>query len=90
MNIYPKGIFISIWHFSVQIKVHKENIRTNSDDTEVYSEPFKTSKMKFFAKLLNGFELLFSLLSKLLYTDAYSEPSQTSKMKLFAKKANSF
>ena len=90
MNICPKGIFISIWHFPVQIKVHKENIRTNSDDSEVYSEPFKTSKMKLFAKLLNGFELLFSLLSKLLYTDAYSEPSRTSKMKLFAKKANSF
>ena len=29
MEICPKGIFISIWHLPCQIKVHKENIRTN-------------------------------------------------------------
>ena len=28
MEICPKGIFISIWHLPVQIKVHKENIGT--------------------------------------------------------------
>ena len=69
MNICPKGIFISIWHFPVQIKVHKENIRTNSDDSDVYSEPFKTSKMKLFAKLLNGFELLtiFFIVQAIIY-----------------------
>ena len=32
--------------------------------------------------MLNGLQLLLSLLSKLFYTEAYLEPIRTSKMKL--------
>ena len=87
MEIYPKRIFISIWHPPVQIKVHKENIRTKLETSDAYSEPCQTSKMKLFSYLT--FLLLF-LLSKLKYTEAYLEPSETSKIKLFTKIVNSF
>ena len=46
--------------------------------------------MKLFAEVINGFQLLLSLLSKLLYTKAYSVPCQTSQIKLFAKMINGF
>ena len=46
MEICPKGTFISIWHFPVQIKVYKENTRTNRETSETFSEPRQTSKMK--------------------------------------------
>ena len=75
MEIFPKGNFLSIWQLLFQIKVHKENIRTQCEISEVHSEPDRTSKMKLFAKMLNAFQLL--------YTDAYSEPSRSSKMALF-------
>ena len=74
MEICPKGVFISIWLLPVQIKVQKENIRTKRETSEAYSEPYKTSKMKLFTKILNGFHLLFSLLSKM-----YSELNRASK-----------
>ena len=46
MEICPKEIFISILHLPVQIKVPKENIRTKSETSEVYSEPSRISKME--------------------------------------------
>ena len=58
MEICPKGIFISIWHLPVQIKAHQENIATKRETSEACSEPSQTSKMKLFAKILNGFQLL--------------------------------
>ena len=80
MEICPKGVFISIWLLPVQIKVQKENIRTKRETSEAYSEPYKTSKMKLFTKILNGFHLLFSLLSKM-----YSELNRASKIGFSAK-----
>ena len=74
----------------IQIKVHKKNIRTKLEITEACSEPCQTPKMKLFMKILNGFQLLLSLLSKVFYTNAYSESNRTSKMELFAKIVNSF
>ena len=56
MEICPKGTFISIWHFPVQIKVYKENTRTNRETSETYSEPRQTSKMKlsdYYSKQVN-------------------------------------
>ena len=56
-EICRKGNFISISHLPVQIKVHKENIRTKSETSEAYSEPCYTSKIKFLAKIVNSFQL---------------------------------
>ena len=58
MEICPKGIFNSIWHLPVQIKVLKENIIPKRETSEAHSEPCKTSKMKLFAKILDSFQLL--------------------------------
>ena len=44
MEICPKGI--TIWHLSVQIKVHKGNIRAKGETSDTYSEPSRTSKME--------------------------------------------
>ena len=55
MEICPKGIFMSIWHLPVQVKIHKQNIRTKRETLEAYSEPCQTSKMKLFAKYLTAF-----------------------------------
>ena len=52
MEIYPKEIFIYIWHLSFQIKVHKENIRTKCKTSDGYSGPYRTSNMTLFAKAL--------------------------------------
>ena len=73
MNTCPKGIFISIWHLPVEIKVHQENIRTKRETSEAYSEPCQKSKMKFFLrKYLPAFSYeLLSLLSKLIYTGIF-------------------
>ena len=91
MKFCLKGNFFSISHLPVQIKVYKENIRTNRETSQqANSELCQTSKMKLFAKILNSFQLLLSFLPKLFYIDACSEPSQTSKKKLFAKIVNSF
>ena len=91
METCPKVTFISIRHLPVQIKIHKENIRTKCDASEEYSELCQTSKMKLFAKTLNGFQLLTIVFTvKTFDTYAYSKPSQTSKMKLFPKIINSF
>ena len=70
MEIFPNHDFISIWHLPVQIKVHKENIRTKCDTSEAYKEPCQTSKMKLFGKILYGFQLIIVLLSKLSHTEA--------------------
>ena len=51
MEIFPKGIFISIWYLPVQIKIHKENTRTKRETSEAYSEPSQTSMMKLLAKI---------------------------------------
>ena len=90
METCPKGNFISISHLPVPVKVHKENIKTKRETTGASSEPCETSKVKPFAKIRKGFQLLLSLLSELLYTEAYSEPSQISKMELFAKILKNF
>ena len=58
MEICHKGIFISIWHLPVQIKVHEENIRTKSETSEEYLEHCQTSKIKLFAEMLKGFQLV--------------------------------
>ena len=42
--------------------------------TEVYSELSQASKMELFAKILDGFQLLLSLLPKFFYGVAYSQP----------------
>ena len=55
MEIYPKVIFISIWHVPDQINIHRENTRTKPETSEAYSEPWETSKMKLFAKILKDF-----------------------------------
>ena len=55
MEIFPNHDFISTRHLPVQIKVHKENIRTKCDTSEAYKEPCQTSKMKLFGKILYGF-----------------------------------
>ena len=57
METLPKGIFIANFYLPVQIKVHKENIRTKRETSEAYSEPCETSEMELFAKILNGFPL---------------------------------
>ena len=75
MEICLEGSFISVWHLPVQIQVLNENIRTKRETSEGYSEPCQTFKMKPFAKILNGCQLLLPLLCKLFYTDTYSEPS---------------
>ena len=67
MEICPKEVFISIWHLRVQIKVHKENMRTKCETLEAYSEPCQTSKIKLFAKILNGFQLLTTVFFKNYY-----------------------
>ena len=54
MEIWPKGIFISIWYLSVQSKVHNKNLRKKRETSEVFSESCQTSKMK----ILNNFHLL--------------------------------
>ena len=90
MKVRYKGIFISIWHLTTQIKVHKENIKTKHETSEAYSKPCHTTKMELFTKILNGFQLLLSLLSKLLFTETYLEPSRTSKIELLAKTLEGF
>ena len=50
MELCPKRNFISILHLPVQIKVHKENIRTKFETSETYSEPYETSKMELLGK----------------------------------------
>ena len=79
-----------MWQLRVQIKVQKENIRTKRETLEAHLEYCQTFKTKLFAKIINGFQPLFPLLSKLLYTDAYSEPSRTSKMELSLLAVNNF
>ena len=76
METCPKVTFISIRHLPVQIKIHKENIRTKCDASEEYSELCQTSKMKVFAKTLNGFQLLLYLLSKLLIHMRIQNPAK--------------
>ena len=56
MKTCAKGI--SIWLLYVQIKVHKENIRTKRETSQAHSEPFQTSKTKLFAKILDVFQKL--------------------------------
>ena len=58
---------------------------------EVYSEPCQTSMMALFAKIVNDFQPLSSLLTwttfsvLFLLTESYSEPFQISKVELFMK-----
>ena len=56
MKICLKGIFISVQHLLVQIKVHKENVKIKRESSEAYSEPCQTSK--FYLQILNGSQLL--------------------------------
>ena len=56
MKICLKGIFISVQNLLIQIKVHKENVKTKRESSEAYSEPFQTSK--FYLEILNGSQLL--------------------------------
>ena len=84
-EICPKGIFVSIWYLPVQVKAHKKTHKNKGWDlqAEAYWKSCQTSKEGLFAKILNGFQMLLSLSSKLLHTDAYSEPSWTFKMELW-------
>ena len=91
MEIYHRWIFISIWNFPVQINnfsVQKENVRTKLENSEMHLELCQTSKMKLFPEILNDFQLLLFLLSKLLSTLVQSEPSQICKMELYAEILN--
>ena len=58
MEIYPKGISLPSGNLPVQIKAHRENIRTKRETPDAYSEICQISKMKLFAKILNSFQLL--------------------------------
>ena len=57
----PQRNFYLHLTLAVQIKVHKQNIRTKREASEAYSEPWQTFNMKFFAKIINSFQLLFTL-----------------------------
>ena len=86
MDICPNKIFISIWHFPVQKKIHKENIGTKRQTLEACLDPWKTFKIKPLQKYSTAFSYeLLSLLYKLLYTEPYLEPNQTSKVELLRK-----
>ena len=43
---------MEIWQLPVQVKVHKENVRTKRETAEAYLEPSRKSKMELFAKML--------------------------------------
>ena len=100
LSIFMESLLIST-HFNVHLPVWlvsmdiclKGNLFHSPflvHKSEVYSEPCQISKVELFAKILNGFQLLLSLLPKLFYKDAYLDPSRTFKTELFPKIFNSF
>ena len=53
-----EGILISIWHLTIQMTILQRKHKNKAWDLRDVSEPCQTSKVKFFAKMLNGFQLL--------------------------------
>ena len=54
---------------------------SNCAVADVYSEPFPTSKMERFGKIVNSFQLILQFHYR---AEAHLEPSRTSTMQLFA------
>ena len=67
-EIWSEGISISIQYLPVQIKVHKENIRTKCENSEMYSEPCEISKMRLW-KIVNNFQPLTILAKSFIVDD---------------------